>query len=358
MKKKISVKYFFNFKEDKRKSMEMISNYLYQNQKKNKNFNVSKFIPSFSTTYSNILKVSWNLRYNRYIHYPKLAKKLKKFDVAHIIDHQYAHLVKHLPCQKKIITVHDLIPEKFKEQLGKTPHLVRYSLSHLKYFDKVIAVSNNTRNDILKYTDCPSKKIVVLQTTVDEKFNLTQINKKKICDQYKIPYKSRKILIVGTNFYKNHETSLKILEKIKKVYKKDVLLLKIGHKLKIPINNQIKKNILEIKNLPRSEINKIYKISDLLLFPSVYEGYGLPLLEAMKSGIPIVASNIKTTKEILGTYSELFHPFEINSYVKSILKIFENKNFTYNLKKKLKKTSYNFNQKEYFVKISKLYEEN
>ena len=356
MKKKIYLKYFFNFRDDKRKSMDMISNYLYQNQKKNKNFITSKYVPVFSKKYSNLLSQPWNLRYNRYIHYPKLLKKLKKFDVAHIIDHQYAHLVKYLPCRKKIITVHDLIPEKFKAQLGKTPYLVRYSLSHLKYFDKVIAVSNNTKDDIVKYTDCPAEKIVVLHTTVDEKFNSIKINKKKICDKYKIPFQSKKILIVGSNFYKNHETSLKILDKLKKISKKKIILLKIGHKLKIPIKNQQKKNIIEIKNLPRSEIDKIYKISDVLLFPSIYEGYGLPLIEAIKSGVPIVASNIKTTKEILGNYSELFYPFEVNSYVKSILKIFENKNFFINLQKKLRERSQYFSQNEYFEKISKLYE--
>ena len=355
MKKKISIKYFYNFREDKRKSMDIYSNYHYQNLKKNKNFITTKYIPNFSKKYSGVLSQLWNLRYNRYLHYPKLVKKIKKFDIAHISDHQYAHLAKHLPCKKKIITVHDLIPERFKDQLGKTPYLIRYSLNHLKYFDKVIAASVNTKNDIIRYTDCPAKKIIVLQQTVDKNFNLKKINKKKICDKYKIPFKSKKILIVGANFYKNHETSLKILEKIKKVYKKNVILLKIGHKLKIPIKRYLKKNILELKNLPRSEINKIYKISDVLLFPSIYEGYGLPLVEAVKSGIPIVASNIKTTKEIVGNYPELFFPFRVNSFVKSIIKIFENKNYTKYLKKKIKMRSKFFNKNKYFVKITNLY---
>ena len=146
--------------------MEMISEYLYQNLKKDQNFKTTKFIPSFSKKFDPLLSGSWNLRYNRYSNYPNLVKNLNKTDIAHIIDHQYAHLVHKINADKKIVTVHDLIPIKFKRKIGKNPHLVKYSLSHLKYFDQVIAVSENTKRDIIKYTDCPRKKISPLSISL------------------------------------------------------------------------------------------------------------------------------------------------------------------------------------------------
>jgi len=354
MEKKISIKYFYNFKEDNRKSMRMISDYLYQNLKKDSNFKISKFIPKFSINYLSFFGRIWNLRYNRYIHYPNLVKKTNKSDIAHIIDHQYAHLVDQIQASYKIITVHDLIPIVFKKQIGKNPYLVKHSLSYLKKFNKVIAVSKNTKKDILKYTDCPKQKIVVLKSSVENTFNIKKINKKLVCIKYKIPFQSKKILIVGNSFYKNHKISLKILEEVKKTHK-NLIFIKIGNKFDFNIKKKLKKSIIQLSNIKRDEVNKIYKISDVLLFPSLYEGYGLPVLEAMKTGLPIIASNKESIKEILGRYPLLFNPNDVKKMSKSIVKLIENKNYNTQIKKYLKKRSIFFKEDNYFQQLKKIY---
>jgi len=355
MKKKILIKYFYNFLEDNRKSMDTVSDYLYNNIKKDKNFKVSRFIPKFDPKFSKFSSLAWGLRYNRYVNCPNQVKKLKKVDVAHVVDHQYAHLVHKINANKKIVTVHDLIPIKFKKKIGKNPYLVKFSLNHLKYFDEVIAVSENTKKDIVKYTDCPKNKISVLQSTVSQRFNLSTINKKKICHKYKLAQNCKKILIVGANFYKNHETSLKILKELIKIYKKKIIFIKIGNKLNLKVDDKLKEFFFEIKNISREQVNEIYKISDILLFPSIYEGYGLPIVEALKSGLPIVASNIATTKEILGKYPLLFKPKDFISMTKAIIKILNNKNYLKYLKKLLFIRSKMFNEEIYFKKLKKLY---
>ena len=355
MKKKISIKYFFNFKEDKRKSMDTVANYLHQFYKKDKNFKVSKFIPSFYKKKNKILNHSWNLRFNRYINYPNQVKKLKRTDIAHVIDHQYAHLVKNIQAKYKIITVHDLIPIKFSKEIGKNPYLVKHSHSYLKYFDQIIAVSKNTKRDIIKYTDCPSKKIKVLHSSVEKSFNNQKIVKRKICNKYKIPFDHKKILIIGSSFYKNHKTSIKVLKKLKKIFKDRILLIKLGNKLDFKIENDLKKNIIELDNLKREKVNEIYKICDVLLFPSIYEGYGLPLIEAINTELPIVASNIKTTKEILNNYPLLFNPKDSSSMSMCIEKLINNKNFNLKIKKKLNIKKNNFKEEIYFTKLKNLY---
>ena len=121
------------------------------------------------------------------------------------------------------------------------------------------------------------------------------------------------------------------------------------------VDNRLKENFFEIKNISREKVNEIYKISDVLLFPSIYEGYGLPLVEALKSELPIVASNIATTKEILGKYPLLYRPRDFVSMSKAIIKILNNKNYLKYLKKILFIRSKMFNEEIYFKKLKKLY---
>ena len=74
MKKKILIKYFYNFLEDNRKSMDTVSDYLYNNIKNDKNFKVSRFIPKFDPKFSKFSSLAWGLRYNRYVNYPNQVK--------------------------------------------------------------------------------------------------------------------------------------------------------------------------------------------------------------------------------------------------------------------------------------------
>ena len=354
MKKKISVKYFYNFKEDKRISMETVANNLFLNLKTQGNFKVSRFIPKFLNKNSKFITLPWNLRFNRYINYPEQVKKLKKSDIGHIIDHQYAHLVDSLNCKYKIITVHDVIPLIFKKKIGKNPILVKHSLSYLKKFDIVIAVSSNTKNDILKYTDCPPQKIIVLPNSVEKFFNQKKINKKTVTKKYNIPIKSFRVLIIGSSFYKNHKISLKVLEELKKKYN-NIYFLKIGNKFDFKIKKSLENSIIQLPKLKRQEISKIYKISDAVLFPSLYEGFGLPLLEAIKSGVPIVCSNLKVLKEIIKTEKFMTNPDNFKQFSKLLIKIFEDHKERERFVQFNLKNSKIFDEKLYFKKLSTIY---
>ena len=81
------------------------------------------------------------------------------------------------------------------------------------------------------------------------------------------------------------------------------------------LNNIIFYIICQIK---REEISNIYKVSDAVLFPSIYEGFGLPLLEAIKSGVPIVCSNLKVLKEIVKTKKFMAHPNNFKLFSKTL----------------------------------------
>ena len=112
---------------------------------------------------------------------------------------------------------------------------------------------------------------------------------------------------------------------------------------------------MNLKIKPRSEIANLSKISDLLLFPSIYEGlYCLPCLEAMKCGLPVLGSNKASLKEVLIKSSQ----FSLGSKLtvaKKIIKIFKNKKYFNKFSKLSINQSKKFNESYYFEKMNNLY---
>ena len=324
----MKVNYLKNFTEDKRHSMIEYANDMICYQKKNViDFKINYFNPRL-LNYHYFLPAIWRMRIARYLDYPKSVKKLPKYDVTHILDHSYAHLVKNIKSKVKILTVHDLIPLIFENKSSNKKYLFRYSLKHFKYFDKIIAVSENTKKDILKYTDVDKNKIEVIYTNIPRKKKNKKFNKSKILAKFKLPSKSKKILISGDGFQKNHKTSIKIFEEILKK-NLNVNLIWIG--CQINIQNIYKKELLKkifiIPPVNKDQILDIYKISDVVLYISLYEGMGIIPLEAMMSKVPVITSNRSSLPEIVGKKGNIFNPYDIVGITKEILKLFRNKRY-------------------------------
>jgi len=338
----MKINYLRNFDEDKRISMKEYADDLIQYQKNySSEIEVSDYTPKINVFFK-LLTDKWKLRFARYIGYPLSIKKLPNYDITHVPDHSYAHLVKNIKSKVKILTVNDLIPlvyekKKMKDLYNPTgegtdknkKYLFRYSAKHFKYFDRIIAISHNTKKDILKFTDCPESKITVIHINIPKKFfNSDSIDKEKICHKYKIPIKPKKILISGNGFYKNHITSVKVLENLlNKNF--DVCLVWIGHKGDITkINNsKIINKIFKMPIVDKIELPSIYKICDVALVPSLYEGLGLIAIEAMRTGIPVVTSNTSSIPEIVGEEGMTCDPTDDTQITKNIIKLLTDKEF-------------------------------
>ena len=201
-----------NFIEDNRISMNGHAQLVIDHLKKSSSSHtISSFLPKIGFFEKLITSSIWKMRIARYYTYPNIIKNVKHTDVAHIIDHQYGHLVHKINSKVKIITVHDLIPLIFAKSLNKTPYLSRYSLNHLKFFDRVIATSHNTKADILKYTDCPKHKIKVLNLPPEDFFNSANIEQSTICKKFQLPINKKKNFILWPWFlqkYRNLSTSI------------------------------------------------------------------------------------------------------------------------------------------------------
>ena len=123
---------------------------------------------------------------------------------------------------------------------------------------------------------------------------------------------------------------LKIADEVKKKNNqiKFLLIGKIGYGGK-KLLEEIKKrdNVIHLMNVEDGQLKEIYNISFSFLFPSFYEGFGYPPLEAMQSGLPVLASNNSSLKEIINGGGLLHDPNDYNSFVEDIFKLMENENF-------------------------------
>ena len=215
----MKIKYYYNFDLDQRPSMEQYADQLVNYQSKYfSNHEISSFKPSEDYISKFIFFQKWKARYLRYISYSRQVRKLPRHDVAHVCDHQYAQIVHSLNSTTKFITVHDLVPLVFQNILKKKPYLSIYSLKYLKYYNKVFTISENTKRDIIKYTDCPEDQIIVIMRSVENYFNDSDIDKENICRKYNLPFNKKKILIAGNIFYKNIQTSLEKLVFFNRIY--------------------------------------------------------------------------------------------------------------------------------------------
>jgi len=353
---KMEIKYYLDFVEDHRASMNKYAQQLINYQSENfKDLNINFYQPKLSYFSKFIFLNNFKLRYSRYISYPHQVKKLQGHDIAHICDHAYAHLFPYLNSKLKFITVHDLVPLVFQKKLNKNPRLFKLTMSNLKHFTKVFTVSENTKKDILKYTDCPEDKIKVIMESVESFFNTDPIDKEILSRKYNIPINKKKILISGNVFYKNHNISYKVLEKLMEL-NKEIIFIHIGSgREKINISKKIKNNIIRLPFIDTMELPSIYKLADILLFPSIYEGFGLPPLEAMSCGTPVVCSNNPATKEVVGDAALISSHDDINSFTKNILNLLSNNNLSQKITQKGLLRAKLFNINEFHKNLIQIY---
>jgi glycosyltransferase involved in cell wall biosynthesis len=320
----MNVSYYLNFVEEKRISMDEYGSELINYQKKNfPQLKVNEFKPKLSPLSKLIFNFKLKMRYSRYISYPQQVKKILIQDIAHICDHQYAHLFSSINSKIKIITVNDLVPIVLQKQIGHKPHLLNYSLKKLKYFDRIIAISETTKKDILKYTDCNEEKISVVMRGVDPLFNDYKINEKETCAKYNLPIKKIKILVEGNIFYKNNQTAFNVLRELLKT-NRDIIFVKIGGKSDLTNFYDIKEKIYDLPFIEKKDLPEIYKICKIFLVPTIYTGGSLPILEAMKCGIPVVCSNAPAILDVVGNSALTNGIYDTFDYVKNITNLLNN----------------------------------
>ncbi len=207
---------------------------------------------------------------------------------------------------KKVVTIHDLI---FLEIPSLYPFIdrniyLKKFLNACKFADKIIATSEQTKKDIIKHFNIAENKIEVVYQSCNLRFKSKFSEEKlsEIVKKYKLP--ENYILNVGT--IEQRKNVLNIIKAIY-YYNLDIKLVVVGRKtayyndVKLYIDSHnMKSNIKFLSNVSNEDLPGIYQKSMAFVYPSLYEGFGIPIIEAFNSGIPVITSNQGSPAEIAG----------------------------------------------------------
>jgi glycosyltransferase involved in cell wall biosynthesis len=283
-----------------------------------------------------------------------LSPILSKRYAPNIIHDTYYNAVKfnngHI---KKIITVHDMIHELFPDQFpkeNKTTKLKKFAVAEA---DHVICVSKNTQKDLINFYDVDINKTSVIHHGFS--FRTREIKK---------PLKTTRpyLLYVGSrDGYKNFTRFVEAYSasKIKNFFD---LVIFGGEKLnekEIAIFDRLqisKKSLIEA-NGDDATLAGYYKNASLFVYPSLYEGFGIPPLEAMHFGCPVVCSNAGSIPEVVGNAALLFDPYSVESIRNSIISVLYNDKLKLSLTSRGFKQLINFSWEKCAKETYKIYEE-
>ncbi len=231
-----------------------------------------------------------------------------------------------------VVTIHDLTLSLFpNRKITKIHNRIGYHLAiknATRTAKKVIAISENTKKDLVKLLKVPAKKITVIYNGVDSSFK-SAIGK-PANKSTKTPF------LLYSGVWRGHKNlsrlieAFYILKKDKKISLKLIITGKPDPKFP-EVKNSVKKfklqkEVIFTGHIMEKELIKLYQSAQLFVFPSLYEGFGLPLLEAMKSGTPVVASNASSIPEICGKSNAIFFdPYDVKDIADKIYKVYKNK---------------------------------
>lgn len=242
---------------------------------------------------------------------------------------------------KTVVTVHDLAPYKVPEAfppLARTKGKAVLSLMVNKA-DKVIAVSNSTKKDIEEIFKLPAEKIQVIYSGFDKRFfEESAVAREKVLEKYGIS-KGKYILFLGTlepvkniarlfEAYKNFRDTLK-KENGKNEYKL-VMAGKSGwlaqEYKQIAKDLGIAKDVVFTGYIIGDELVPLFKNADFFVMPSLYEGFGTTVLEALATNTPAIVSNVSSIPEIAGDAAEFVNPLDAQNIADAMVKFAKDDN--------------------------------
>lgn len=297
------------------------------------------------------------------------AVKNAEIDVLHVPVHWYNQITPFVLNReiKKVLTLHDLTPILFPEMHTRETNLTwKSSLKFIKNKTNiVICDSISTKNDCIKLLNIPEKRLKVIPLSADEQYKPLK-DKEKIREELKRGYNidSPFILFVGTlEKRKNVPALLKSFYKLKKS--------ELDHKLVIVGGKGWKYtkifDLIEELNLQNEVIFtdyvsdeylvKLYNAADLFVYPSLYEGFGLPPLEAMACGCPVITSNTSSLPEVVADAGIMINPNDVDSLTESMLKILTDPELREELSRKSLERAEMFSWKKTAKETWKVYED-
>ena len=287
-------------------------------------------VPTATNKYAKQFKtVSANTRFKHIWRSYAIRKDLERdgIDLYHGLSNEIPFWLKHT---KSVVTIHDVI---FKVLPTTYPKLDRWLYEEktryaCKYADKIIAISEHTKKDLIKFYEVEPQRIEVVYQPCQPFFYREETIEEQLGEnfslfpdlQYLKELPSEYLLYVGSII--ERKNLLTVVKAIQELPEKDrIPLIVVGngknYKKKVQnyiANHQLQKWVIWLTDVTSTQALKhLYEKAQLLIYPSFYEGFGLPVVEAMLCGTPVITSNVSSLPEAAGQYGNLVHPNDSNA---------------------------------------------
>lgn len=267
-----------------------------------------------------------------------------KIDLYHGLSHEIPISI-HKTGIKSVVTIHDLIHERYPGQYNAIDVKIyskkfRYACTHA---DKVIAISKQTKKDIIEFYKTPAERIVVCYQSCNPAFGkfVNEEEKTRVRKQYNLP--DQFFLYVGSIIERKNLLNIcKAIFLLRNELDIPLIVIGDGGKYKQQVKDYVKQNGLEDKIIflsdnPSAKSSQsfqsaidfpaIYQSAIAMIYPSFFEGFGIPVLEALRSKLPVITSNVSCLPEAGGDAAYYVNPASSAEIAAGMKKIYTDKQF-------------------------------
>lgn len=265
---------------------------------------------------------------HKYVGYPWQMWRVRG-PLVHVLDHSYAHLVLYARRSRVIVTCHDLysLHDWCGSWLTRLAWRI-HGLAGLRQADWIVADSTKTKEDVTGLLGYPPDRVEVIFPGVSPQFCRDPVGAEALSSRLGLdPNGPKRVMHVGSvQPRKNVETVLRVIAELRLGRGVDVELLRVGEAFS-PTQERlvdalgIRPVVRVLQGIADDDLVSLYSLSDVLLFPSIFEGFGLPIIEAMACGLPVVCSKCPPMDEVAGPAALLCEPRSVDQLAGAVQRV-------------------------------------